>query len=252
MQRGFATKKYDWLIFDADHTLLNYLLDEKGAFCALYDELHIEKTDELLKASRYASEHTWTAAGLYDVHEKRVQECYHRVYRSHVEDIFKSLFQRFPYLERAGVSARVAGDKFLKYLETGGNFMDGAKETLAALSHKTGGDYRIAIATNGLSAIQRGRLKELERYADELFISEEIGHIKPLPAFFADVFARCKTDATRCLMIGDSLSSDMAGAIAAKMDCCWYNPSGTENKTAIQPTYEIDRLSALFAVSERE
>jgi 2-haloacid dehalogenase len=245
-------RKYDWLIFDADHTVLNFLADEKDAFCALYNELRVEITGELLSASRLASEETWTQAGLYDVHEKDVQARYHTVYRSHVEDIFKRLFTEFPLLQEKGVSARVLGDKFLKNLEAGGNYMDGAKETLSALSHKTGGAYRIAIATNGLSDIQRSRLKDLEKYADEFFISEEIGYIKPLPAFFEKAFARCQTDASRCLMIGDSLSSDMAGATAVGMDCCWINVAGIQNATEIKPTYEIHCLSALISLLESE
>ena len=231
---------------------MNYLADEKNAFCALYNELGVQITDELLWASRLASEETWTQAGLYDVHEKQVQAHYHKVYRSHVEDVFKRLFTEFPHLQEKGVSARDLGDKFLKNLETGGNYIDGTKETLTALSHKTGGAYRIAIATNGLSTIQRGRLNGLEKYADELFISEEIGHIKPLPAFFEKAFDRCQTDASRCLMIGDSLSSDVAGAVAVGMDSCWLNVAHVENQTGIKPTYEIQSLFSLISLLQRE
>lgn len=44
-------------------------------------------------------------------------------------------------------------DEFLKELETGGNLVDGAAETLSALKAR---GYFISIATNGLTAIQIG------------------------------------------------------------------------------------------------
>ncbi|MBQ8685843.1 MAG: HAD family hydrolase [Clostridia bacterium] len=235
-------KKYTCLIFDADHTLLNYLADERAAFSALYDELGMQKTDELMAFSRRASEETWTEAGMYDVHDQKVQERYHAVYRSHVEEVFKKIFESFPC--PIAISPKAAGEKLLKYLERESLLFPQVKETLQALSKR----YKIAVATNGLSAVQRGRLRGLEQYADGVFISEEMGVIKPLPAFFDKICADLGVKKEACLMIGDSLLSDIAGAIFAEMDSCWYNPAGEPNTTAYKPTYEIQRLSELFGL----
>ena len=243
--KRYTIRNYEYLIFDADHTLLNYLADERAAFCALYDELGMERTEALLKESRLSSEETWTAAGLYDVHDPAVQQRYHAVYRSHVEDIFKRIFSRFPCPSES-VTPLVAGQKFLKNLEAGGNLVAGAEKTLATLSHRTGGGYKICIATNGLSDIQRGRLKPLERYIDGAYISEEVGSIKPLPVYFERIFKGENTRAEHCLMIGDSLSSDIAGAIAVGMDCCWFNPTHTERNAPFAPNYEIADLCELI------
>ena len=89
-------KKYTHCIFDADHTLLNYLADEKTAFCALYKRLGMPITDELLALSRTASETAWTEAGLYNVTEPAIQKQYHILYRTHTEDIFARIFEKFP------------------------------------------------------------------------------------------------------------------------------------------------------------
>ena len=49
-------KKYKYLIFDADHTLYDYIADELQAFRDLYAELGMPVTDELLAFSRHNSE----------------------------------------------------------------------------------------------------------------------------------------------------------------------------------------------------
>lgn len=234
------TNKYTCLIFDADHTLLDYLSDEKAAFAALYRELDMPYSEELANFSRRASEETWTAAGMYDVHDETVQKRYHHVYREHVEDIFKRIFEKYGY-PKNGISPKAAGEKFLRNLENAGKLLAGAEETLAELAEK----YVVCIATNGLSSIQRGRLQPIEKYARGIYISEETGAIKPLPAFFERIFKDWQVEPKDCLMIGDSLSSDIAGARAVGMDCCWFNPHGQENASSFIPDYEITSLREL-------
>ena len=235
--------RYKRLIFDADHTLLDYLADERDAFIATYTALGMPISEPLLALSRHASESAWTDAGLYEVHDKSVQEKYHIWYRSHVEELFARVFSAFP-CPTQGVSAKEVGTLFLKALERGGNYIVGAEKTLGALSNKTGGDYEIYIATNGLSDIQRGRLQGLAKYLHGVCISEEIGAIKPLPAFFESLLK--DTRAEECLMIGDSLSSDIAGAHAVGMDACWFNPKGLPRYGTHAPNYEIRNLEELI------
>ena len=47
-------------------------------------------------------------------------------------------------------------------------------------------------------------------------------------------------------MVGDSLTSDIAGGINAGIDTCWYNPNKSANKSAVKPTYEIHTLLSLL------
>lgn len=237
-------KEYRCLIFDADHTLLNYLADERAAFCRLYQNLGIALDEKLLLASRKHSEETWTEAGLYEVQDLRVQKAYHRLYRSHVEGIFEKLFAEFPHTKGA-FTAKEMGDKFLKELEAVGNAFYGAEETLCALSDLAGGKYAVYIATNGLTDIQTGRLKNLQKYAHKIYISEDLKAIKPTAAFFDAIVADTGAKREECLMIGDSLRSDVAGAKAAGMDGCWFNPSKEKNTTGIVPDYEIAELGLL-------
>ena len=49
-----------------------------------------------------------------------------------------------------------------------------------------------------------------------------------------------------CLMVGDSMSTDIAGAYEAGMDTCWYNRSRKAYNHSIKPTHEISLLSDLI------
>ena len=46
-------------------------------------------------------------------------------------------------------------------------------------------------------------------------------------------------------MIGDSLTSDMAGGISYGIDTCWYNPAGKELTNGTKVTYVIRELAEL-------
>ena len=47
-------------------------------------------------------------------------------------------------------------------------------------------------------------------------------------------------------MVGDSLTSDMAGGINAGLDTCWYNPKGKEKPADMPITYVIESLRDLI------
>ena len=241
--KGFG-KNYKYLIFDADHTLLDYVADETGAFLELYAEIGMPITESLMKDSRRLSESKWTEAGLYNVYDEEIQREYHSIYRRHVAGIFEEIFR----LHRFSGDAEKTGKSFLEKLSKQGKLFVGAEEVLQALSKKMGGRYEIAIATNGLSFIQEGRLRNLKKYASHLFVSEGLGAIKPVPAYFEKLLEGLGANADECLMIGDSLHSDVAGANGAGMDSCWYNPKGVENDGYAQPTYEIHALRELLTL----
>lgn len=236
--------RYKALIFDADHTLLDYGADERLALKRTLSAFSLPTANELVLRAHALSEIVWTENGLYDVENEKIQKNYHILYRSHVTGIFERLFEEFSLTAQP----EEVGKRFLKELEVGGTPIDGAKEMLDALSEKTGGKYKIYIATNGVSSIQKGRLHAYLPYVDGVFISEEIGVIKPTKSFFEKVLSAVKEQAENCLMIGDSLRSDVQGANACKMDTCWFNPKGLENKDGIIPRFEIRALQELTEI----
>ena len=181
---------------------------------------------------------------MYDVHKPSVQQNYHRAYREHLYEVFFEIFQKFPCPDPQ-TTPQSASERFLTLLQREGSVLPTAKEVLATFSKKSGGKYKIYIATNGLSAIQKGRLHPLQAYVHGVFISEELGAIKPLPAFFERMIKYVGASFENCLMIGDSLSSDVAGANSVGIKSCWLNVKGEENKTAFTPDFEITSLKEL-------
>lgn len=238
-------QKITHLIFDADYTLLDYLFDEVAAFERLYRELNIPISKELLLFSRQSSEETWTKSGMYDVHKPSVQKNYHQVYREHLYKVFFDVFQKYP-CPNPQTTPQSASERFLTLLEWEGKLLPGVEEVLSSLSEKSGGKYKIYVATNGLTAIQKGRLRPLQAYLYGIFVSEEIGSIKPLPAFFERMIKDMGTSFENCLMIGDSLFSDVAGAKSVGMKSCWLNVEGVENNTPFTPEFTISSLKELF------
>ncbi|MCL1787791.1 MAG: HAD hydrolase-like protein, partial [Defluviitaleaceae bacterium] len=64
--------------------------------------------------------------------------------------------------------------------------------------------------------------------------------------YFDHVLARIppvKKD--KILMVGDSLTADVAGGNGAGIDSCWFNLRSIKNQTNIAPTYEIRKLREL-------
>ena len=86
---------------------------------------------------------------------------------------------------------------------------------------------------------------------ERIFLSEEIGSRKPQPAFFEPVLqAAAPASRKELLLIGDSLSSDIAGANAIGIDCVWMNPKRLPTVKDLHINYEIRRLEELYAILE--
>ncbi len=229
-------KEYAYLLVDADHTLLNYTADERIAFQKLFDELGVAYDDEFLTACTRLSEKAWAEAGLYDVHKKEVQRDYHQRYISHLPALFDEIFALKGYRG----DSKKATKRTLKLLEEAGVYIDGAEAFLTTIFQKSGG--RLCVVTNGLTAMQKGRLRDLKKYFTHVFVSEQLGAIKPMEKFYRKVCKRLGVAPQDCLMIGDSLSSDVAGAHAVGMDSLWINTRRLPPDPACQPTYQADTL----------
>ena len=84
---------------------------------------------------------------------------------------------------------------------------------------------------------------------DGIFLSEELGAEKPSPAFFERVFAALpdirKED---MLIVGDSLTSDMKGGIAAGISTCWYNPQSLPRPADMAVDHEITDLHEVLSL----
>lgn len=71
---------------------------------------------------------------------------------------------------------------------------------------------------------------------DGILISSDEGCCKPDPAFFQILFDRYDLDPATCLMIGNERTSDLAGAVAAGIDCCYIHTATSSGSAEEPPT----------------
>ena len=131
---------------------------------------------------------------------------------------------------------------FHVYLNVSDIPVDGAKDALQYLSRK----YAVYAASNSNTMQQAVRLEKtgMAQYFTALFLSEELGAVKPHKEFFDACFSRIG-DVKPCetVMIGDSLTADISGAAAYGMTTCWYNHSRLPyDKSALPADFVIDDI----------
>ncbi|OLD10051.1 MAG: hypothetical protein AUJ06_02905 [Chloroflexi bacterium 13_1_40CM_3_70_6] len=80
---------------------------------------------------------------------------------------------------------------------------------------------------------------------DEIAYTSDLPHSKPHRAVFEEIARRLDTTPQECVMVGDRMVDDVAGALAAGMRGVWRrNSAGFPSSPAV-PSAEIDSLSEL-------
>jgi putative hydrolase of the HAD superfamily len=107
--------------------------------------------------------------------------------------------------------------------------------------------YKLVIVTNGISEIQRGKIKkvQVESYFHPILVSGELGISKPDPRFLYQAADTIDVKYSECVMIGDSVRNDIGGAKNARMISVWVNRNGHLPRPSIIPDYEIKTLREL-------
>lgn len=225
-----------WSLFlDLDNTILDFSWAEKRALFRTLSELGIEPTEEIRQ--RYVAWNIYCWEQLED--GKMTRDV---VLRRRFELLFEELGVSF--------DGQAATERYETLLHEGHRFVPGAEELLRALSP----DYDLYLASNGVASVQHSRIASagIEPYFRGIFISEEMGAVKPQKEFFEACFARIPDfDRERALMVGDSLTSDIRGGINAGIRTCWLNYNGRPGREDIVPDYEIRSLAELPALLEK-
>ena len=111
--------------------------------------------------------------------------------------------------------------------------------------------HRVYLITNAVESVQRGRLgrSALAPLIEEAFISETAGAAKPSVEYFDYVFAHIDgITRENCLVIGDSLTSDIQGENNYGLACCWFNPKKAPKPESLRVDYEIRDLRELYDI----
>lgn len=226
-------------LFDLDQTLLDFHASEYKALGIVLRANGLSFSDEIYRAFKAYNKSLWlelekgaiSRTGLY---MKR----------------FLDVFSRCEG-DSSGLDPLRVNDEFIRTMSVNGVLMDGALDFVRKVK-ETIPDARIYIASNGATINAKGRIAStgLGRYIDGLFISEDLGVTKPAPAFFEICLSRIGEPKSSCVMIGDSLSSDMLGAKNAALDSVWFMPSGNieEAMTAYDINYRASSFDELYEI----
>jgi 2-haloacid dehalogenase len=224
--------RFPWLLFDVDDTLFDFRAAEASALAQAFQGAGIAFDAAWLPVYREVNARTWRA-----LEEGRLSPERLRVER------FVALFEQLGL----DLDPDAFGDRYLHGLRTQAQLVPGATEVLDAVLP----GRRLALVTNGLADVQRPRLaaSSIVDRIDVVVISEEEGVAKPDPAIFDIALERMGRPARHdVLVIGDSLSSDIAGGLGAGLATAWYNPAGLPLTAGIHPTFEIAGLADLIPI----
>ena len=222
---------YNFLLFDLDHTLLDFDAAEDVALTQLLKEEGVADIQAYKDYYVPMNKSLWK-----DLEEKKITK------QELVNTRFSKLFSHFG-IEKDGV---YLAERYQFYLAQQGQVFSGAMELLDSLIDR---GYELYAATNGITAIQTGRMAQsgLAPYFNQVFISEQLQTQKPDALFYEKIGQQIAGfDKEKTLMIGDSLTADIQGGNNAGIDTIWYNPHHLENHTQAQPTYEVDSYQALL------
>ena len=227
---------YKFLLFDLDHTLLDFDTTEDVALTQLLKEEGVEDIQDYKDYYVPMNKSLWR-----DLEQKKITKA------ELINTRFSKLFAHFG-IEKDG---SYLAERYQFFLSKQGQTFPGVEDLLKYLIHQ---EYELYAATNGITFIQTGRLEQsgIAPFFKEIFISEQLHTQKPDAAFYEKIGTRISNfDKHHALMIGDSLSADIQGGNNAGIDTVWYNPDHLENNTQAQPTYEVDSYQALLEILDK-
>jgi len=224
------TKKYDIFLFDADNTLYDFNKAEANALKIMFDYCGFNYTKGILARYREISAPVWDS---YEKNEISLEEL--QTLR------FVRLFTDIGVFH----DADDFNTRYLAELGKGAFLIDGALEICREISAN---NKQIFIITNGIQTTQKSKIKysPIKDYITDFFVSEFVGHRKPERAYFEYVLSHIpQVEKDRILIVGDSLTADIAGGNNTGIDTCWFNEHECVNNTNIVPVYEIRALSQI-------
>jgi 2-haloacid dehalogenase len=222
---------YDIILIDLDNTILDFDAAERDSFIKIIEKAGLNYTDDLLQKYKEINTALWSALEQGKISKEVV-----------LNTRFHKLFQLYGIV----VDGRAWEKKYRFYLDNSSGLIPHAEYTLTELK-KMG--KKIYSASNGVYNTQLKRLSNagIIDLFDGHFISDRIKHEKPSPFFFEYCIKNIRiVPNSSILMVGDSPTSDIIGAMNAGIDSCFYKHS--RNITCTFATYTISNISDLLDI----
>ena len=221
------------ICFDIDETLMDFHKGEEIAFFEAMKEVNVECSQQDYFEYKRINSACWKALERNEISKEKL-----KTYRF---ELFKDeCHKNFDAYQISKVYEKALGNQCFLFDDA----MNVVKKCYEMCD--------LAVTTNGISHIQRNRLKlsNLEQYFKYLFISEEIGASKPQKEYYDAIIKISECQPDEILIIGDSLSADILGAVNSGCKSVWFNPKHLENSLNLKIDYIIDDLNQIVSIVE--
>ncbi|HZV76304.1 MAG TPA: HAD family hydrolase [Candidatus Babeliales bacterium] len=208
------SNRFELVLFDLDDTLH----DDTYAYSNAAEEV----------AREVAAEHGIDALALKAAYIAESEGFWHRLspldLKVKLASLRASMWQTA--LETVGLNdseiAQRSAERYNAYRAKYFTLFPGAVDLLRALRDR---GVKLGIVTNGLSETHREKiaLLRISEYFDAIFLSDEVGMVKPDPLLFAHACHQLGGAPARSAMVGDRYDRDIAGALQAGLYTIWLN-----------------------------
>ena len=224
---------YDIILFDADDTLFDFYHTGQKSFLKACKTLGIPAEEKDYDIYSDINQKRWDLYSLGKLTR---------------HDVVIGRFEEYAQVKNISFDIE-------KFYETYENNLAGTSilmpETPALLYEVKRRGKRCFMITNGLKAVQRGRLalSGIAHYFEDVFISDEIGFKKPSKEYFDYVATHIPNfEKEKSLIVGDSIVSDIALGINNSVATCHFNPNNLPYSDNLIPTYKIEKLTDLLNI----
>ena len=202
------------LLTDIDNTLLDFNKCELEALKPVLIKYGIPAIEENIKLYSSINLSHWK---MLERKEITREEC--------ITLRWNAFFSHF----KLKVNPQEINTLYFNNLKNGGYLMPDAIPFLEGIKYL---GLPIYAVTNGATLVQKSRLQNsgILKYLAKVYISEEIGLTKPDKDFFEYVLKDQSLKNDEVIMLGDSLSSDIAGALNAQIKPIWLDLGNLNTK----------------------
>lgn len=220
--------RFDTVFFDIDYCLLDTPTSERRIIRELYAQQGQTVGDEVGDTYREINKGLW-------VHLDAGRITRERLYVMRFEELFKL----YPFFK----PPEEVAPWFLEQLAHAYDAQQGAAHLLKRLFEA---GVRVFTASNGIGSVMNGRVDRagLSKWLTGRFAADEIGAMKPSPAYFDYIFRHSgASELSRTLMVGDNPVTDVNGAVdygmtGALFGLRWREPSKAEFAAATMAELE--------------
>ena len=223
--------RYQYLLIDNDNTLMDFNAAERKALRDTLIAYGLPADDAVCTLYHEINDAQWKALERGETTQKKLKV-----------ERYRLLLEQLGCTE---LSAEEVSAAYEANLGSHADLLPGAADFM----HAVHGKMKIALVSNGVSAIQRSRLAKcpLTPLFDAIVISEEAGVSKPDPRLIEIALEQLGcTDKQQAVMMGDSLSADIAAANNAGVDSIFFSLKGTKGDAATYTVYTHDEALTIL------